>query len=365
VSSSLPNQTRSAIQSILDECVADDSERGVQVAVFHQGELIVDAFAGVADAATGRRVTRDTLFPAFSTTKGIAATLIHLLVERGQLSYDMRIAEVWPEFGIHGKEEITLRQALNHTAGLPLMPLGVGHAELGNWETMCSLIAELRPISLPGAETAYHAITYGWLIGEVAQRVDGRPFCRLLHEEISVRLGLTSELYVGIPDEAEPRVAILEGPEEEPVLALADEEKPEAIPALVRPLHRWMNRPDARRACLPASNGIMTARAIARHYAALLPGGVDGVELLPPERVRLAIEPQPAGDGGDGGARRLGYAQGLQFSSAAFGHGGYGGSLGFADPESGVAFGFVRNRFVSETTLPRILEALRMQQNRS
>lgn len=122
-----------------------------------------------------------------------------------------------------------------------------------------------------------------------------------------------------------------------------------------------MNRPDARRACIPASSGIMTARATAKHYAALLPGGVDGVELLPPERIRLATEPQWPGNhkaGEPPPEHRLGYAVGIPFSATSFGHGGYGGSLGFADIESGLAFGFMRNRFVSEASLPQILKAL-------
>jgi CubicO group peptidase (beta-lactamase class C family) len=122
-----------------------------------------------------------------------------------------------------------------------------------------------------------------------------------------------------------------------------------------------MNRPDARRACIPASNGIMTARAIARHYAALLPGGVDGVELLPLERIHLATETQWPGNSKPGDqppGHRLGYAGGTPFSATSFGHGGYGGSLGFADIESGVAFGLTRNRFVSDASLPQIVETL-------
>jgi CubicO group peptidase (beta-lactamase class C family) len=351
------------IQSLLNQFIEEDLERGVQVAVFLNGELAVDAFAGIADPATGRQVNGKTLFPIFSTTKGMAATLVHLLVERGKISYDTRIAEVWPEFAAHGKGGITLRHALNHTAGIPHVPTGIGHAELCNWETICAAIADLKPISPPGMEWAYHAITYGWIVGEIARRVDGRPFPQLLHDEICVPLNLTNELFVGIPDEVEPRVAILEAKVDESAnQPLPNNATPQAIPALVQPLHQWMNRPDARRACIPASNGIMTAHAIAKHYAALLPGGVNGVELLPPARIRLATEPQWPGNSQPGDppmGQRLGYTVGNQFSKAAFGNGGHGGSIGFADLEQGLAFGFTRNRFVSDASLPKIFETLR------
>lgn len=351
------------IQSLLDQFIAEDSERGVQVAVYLKGELVADAFAGIADPATGGQVTGDTLFPIFSTTKGIAATLAHLLVERGKIDYDTRIADVWPEFAAHGKGEITLRHGLNHTAGLPNMPTGISHAELCDWETMCAKIADLKPVSLPGMEYAYHAITYSWIVGEVIRRVDGRSFQQMLHEEICVPLHITQELFVGIPDEVEPRVAILEAKNDESAnQPLPHDATPQAIPALVQPLHEWMNRPDARRACIPASNGIMTARAIARHYASLLPGGVDGVELLPPERIRRATEPQWPGNPPERDSppkHRLGYSVGTPFSATGFGHDGYGGSIGFAEIEHSLAFGFTRNRFVSDTSLLRIIEVFR------
>ena len=356
------NNIQESIQALLDEFVAEDLERGAQVAVYHNGKLIVDASAGVADHATGSKVTSETLFPVFSTTKGVEATLAHLMVERGKVTYDTPIAEVWPEFAAQGKGGITLRHALSHTAGLPNMPAGITHEQLDDWDTMCALMAAAKPISAPGAVYAYHAITYSWLVGEVVCRVDGRTFPQLLHDEIAAPLGVENELYCGIPDEAEPRVAILEDKPQanEPLPHNATEQ---AIPALVQPLHAWMNRADARRACIPASNGIMTARAVARHYAALLPGGVDGVELLPPERVRLAIEPQPRptslGPDEPLPGHRLGYGVGNPISQDSFGHGGFGGSLGCADLEQNLAFAFVRNRFVTENSLARIVYTLK------
>jgi CubicO group peptidase (beta-lactamase class C family) len=358
----MKKQFQEPIQALLDQFVADGTERGVQVAAYLNGELVVDAVAGVADPATGRKVTSETLFPIFSTGKGMAATLAHLMVERGKITYDTPIAKVWPEFAANGKGGITLRHALSHTAGLQNMPADVTHADLGDWDTMCRKMAAATPTSAPGAVYAYHAITYSWLVGETTCRVDGRKFQQLLHDEISAPLGMEKELFSGIPDEAEPRVAILEAKEEssEPLPHAATDL---AVPPLVQPLHVWMNRPDARRTCIPASTGIMTARAMAKHYAALLPGGVDGVEILPPERIRLATEPQPRptslGPDEPLPGHRLGYAIGSPFSPTSFGHGGAGGSLAIADPEHNLAFGFTRNRFVDETSLIKVCLVLK------
>jgi CubicO group peptidase (beta-lactamase class C family) len=315
--------------------------------------LVVDAAAGIANPETGQRVDSTTLFPVLSTTKGIEATLAHILVERGKISYDTPLADVWPEFAAHGKQGITLRHALTHTAGLPNIPMGIGHAELYDWKTMCSAMADEKPISPPGAEV-YHAITYSWLVGEPLCRVDGRSLPQMLHDEIYAPLGMENEMFVGIPDEVENRVANLEAESDAPP---GPDATPQAIPALVLPLHVWMNRRDARRACIPASNGIMTARSIARHYAALIPGGVDGIELLPPDRVNLALEPPISSPSHIPVTQRLGYGFGLPFP-AAFGYGGAGGSLGCADRGRRMAFGFTRNRFVSPVTRLQIINTL-------
>jgi CubicO group peptidase (beta-lactamase class C family) len=140
------------------------------------------------------------------------------------------------------------------------MPQGVGYAEAADWETMCALLAQARPTSAPGMETCYHAVTYGWLVGEVARRVDGRPIPQQLHEEIARPLGCADSLFMGIPDAVAPRVAVLDEPAMEHA-ELPDDSTPQAIPGWMQPLHAMMNRADARRACLPASTGIMTARA--------------------------------------------------------------------------------------------------------
>ncbi len=275
---------QASIQALLDELTATDAERGLQVAVYCDGDLVVDAWAGVADPATGQRVDGETLFTVFSTTKGIAATVIHLLADRGLVTYDTPIARYWPEFGVHGKEQLTLRHALTHRAGIPQMPDGVGPVEMCDWDTMCRGIADLAPLWEPGTVSCYHALTYGWILGEVARRVDGRPFGQLIQDEICTPLGITS-LFVGLPAAVEDRVAPLEvSPDAVASLAelpssSADPLSPamlslRAVPPALLPLHTVFNREDVRRACIPAAGGIMNARALARHYAALASGEI-------------------------------------------------------------------------------------------
>lgn len=358
-----PMQRR--IQLLLNQVVSEGTERGVQFAAYLDGKLVVDAWSGAVTADGGANVDGDTLFPIFSTTKGIAATVAHLLVERGLISYETPVSKVWPEFGRCGKDGITLRQVLNHSSGVPQMPGGIGFKEMCDWDTICGAIAGLSPLWEPGTKIEYHAMTFGWVVGEVARRVDGRPFGQIVEEEIKHPLGIEG-FYVGIPDAVEPRVAILEYPGCE--IPDRNATGPEAIPSWMGPLYDIMNRHDVRRACIPATTGIANARSIARHYAALLSGGVDGVSLLPTSRVHLAIEPQAPAN--PKGAYPDNQGLGYQFinDSAltvlgrrenAFGHAGFGGSVGFADPELRLAAGFTRNLLGERNTLSVILHELR------
>jgi CubicO group peptidase (beta-lactamase class C family) len=337
------------VQAVLDELIERGVERGLQVAAYYDGELIADAWAGVADAETGRHVDGDTLFTVWSVTKGITATAIHILAERGTLDYDTPIAIYWPEFAANGKAQITLRQALSHTAGMPMLPEGV---ELTNWDAMCAAIAELAPMWEPGTAMGYHAVSYGWIVGETARRADGRPFADIVRDEICEPLGIKT-LFLGIPDEVEPHVARIEAAVVSDPGQPVDPRVRQIIgPLASTPPHEWANRPEVRRASIPAAGGIMNARAIARHYAALISDGVDGVRLLTPERLRLATALQYEGEDVLTGGRHhkaLGYHLGETLSpmserSSAFGHGGAGGSLGFADPEHRFAFGLSKTR---------------------
>lgn len=355
------------LQLYIDDVIRAGRERGVQVVVYHNGKLVIDIAAGITDVATGRPVAHDTLFPVFSCGKGLQATLMHMLVHRGLIEYDTPIAEVWPEFGRNGKDKVTLRHALSHTAGMPSMPVGVAQHEVCDWAAMVNRIAAMPLEWQPGTRQVYHAIIQGWLLGEVARRVDGRLFPQMLREEICEPLG-TPDLYVGIPDSAQPRVAILDEIFEEGKRPTGiDDGVPRAIPSWIQPLHAFMNLPDSRRACIPSSNSIATARGLARHYAALLPGGVDGVELLPPGRIGQATTrqyPTAQPQGMIVPFFGLGYHVGHEFSDmgtrgTSFGHGGYGGSIGFADPEHGLAVALTKNLFSKNAAHRDILRAVR------
>jgi CubicO group peptidase (beta-lactamase class C family) len=345
------------IQSLLNSYVAEGKQRGAQVAVYLEGQLVVDAWGGIADVRTGRPVEGDTVFPVFSTTKGIFATVIHILAERGRLDYDTPIAAYWPEFAAHGKEAITLRHALSHTSGVPYMPEGVTLEQISDWDFMCAALADMNPSSSAGAKQVYHPVTYGWLLGEVARRVEGRHVPQLLKEEICEPLGM-SGLYCGIPAELEPETAFLELIPNPPVEAGPP---PHGVSPCMQPLHEWMNCAESRRTPQPGSTGIMSARAVARHYAALLPGGVDGVELLPPERVRLAMAEQVPTGGYEKGSGRwgLGYGLGLWGSASAFGSAGHGGSTGYIELPRRLAVGITRNLYCEHDLAGLIAKEIR------
>ena len=347
------------LQHLLQSLVDNGAERGLQVAIYYEGKLVADACAGTADAATGSPVRPETLFPVFSVSKGITATIIHRLAERSLLDYDRPIAESWPEFGAHGKETITLRHALAHVSGLPYLPDGITMETFADWNASCAAIAGLVPASAPGERGEYHAITYGWIVGEVACRATGCTFPQLVQEEVCAPLDLRS-LFIGVPPGHAAPVAVLEEPTA--VAASPDASPgPQSVPNWVGPLHAMMNRPDMQEACIPATSGLMNARDLARHYAALLPGGVDGVELLTPARVRLALE-RPRVQNPPGGVAEwsLGYrAHGplppVGEPVQTFGHGGYGGSNGFADLRRRLAVGITKNLFSPASAVDRIL----------
>jgi CubicO group peptidase (beta-lactamase class C family) len=344
---------QSQAQRLLDDLIERDIERGLQVAAYHDGRLVVDAWAGVADAATGRPVDGDTLFTVFSVGKGPTATIIHLLAERGRLAYDDPISRYWPEFAAHGKASITIRQALAHTAGIPHLPDGTGPADLVDWERQVAGIAALAPLWEPGTRTGYHAITFGFILGEVAQRVAGRPFGDLVQAEIAAPLGVP--LYFGLPDDLAGEVAPLEDRQPMAGASSPPSLRERAVPLAIQPLGPVFNQAAVRRACIPAAGAIATARAVARHYAALVGDGVDGRRLLPPSRVAEASAVQTAADDmvlGRPLPKGLGYWLGEPLSAmservSVFGHPGGGGSIGFADPDARFAFGLTKSRLLT------------------
>lgn len=343
------------VQALLDRLTASGDELGLQVAAYHEGRLVIDAWSGVADRESGRPVEGGTLFTSFSVTKGVVATAIHILAERGVLDYDTPVAAYWPEFGQNGKQAATLRHVLTHTEGVPQMPDPVTPEMLGDWELMCRLIAAQAPLWEPGTKTGYHAYTFGWILGEIVRRADGRRIEQVIVDEITGPLGI-DDWYLGMPDvpAIEPRMATLvtaPPPAGAPALP-PDALLFRAMPLSVFPAAHVYNRRDVRRAVIPAGGGIMSARGIARHYAALAEGGtLDGVRVLSPERLQIATQLQTdAVDQvlGTPIRKALGWFLGAPLSpmserSTAFGHPGAGGSTAFADPEYRFAAGITKN----------------------
>ncbi len=349
------NEANARVRALLEELVAGGEEIGLQAAAYKDGQLVIDAWAGVADPSTGRKVDGDTLFTVFSTTKGIMYAAIHVLAERGELDYEDRVTHFWPAFAARGKDGVTIRQVLEHSAGVPQMPDGATAEDLCDWDRISSAIADLPPLWTPGTRTGYHAYTNGWILGEVLRRIDGRSAARFVQQEICRPLGLRN-LFLGIPPEVECRVANLvdaPAPEELPApLPLLDKAIPPHLPAAAS----LFNRPDVRRASIPAAGGIMNARDLARLYAGMSTG-VDGVRLFPSARAALVAREQrrdvdvvlglPIRKG-------LGFflpgenAESISDSPSSFGHPGAGGSVGYADPAHGLAVGYAKTRLVSD-----------------
>jgi CubicO group peptidase (beta-lactamase class C family) len=345
------SDVRKQVQEAIDTLVESGTETGVQVAVYRHGALVVDAVAGVADPATARPMTPDTPIHSTSTGKGVTATVVHVLVERGVFGYDTRIAELWPEFGAHGKENATIRHALTHSVGVPGLPEYTVPEDLCDWDRMCAVIADTEPWWEPGTKTGYHAQTFGFIIGETVRLATGKPISQVLREEVAGPLGVADELFFGVPDSELGRLARLVETEAPAPMSLLT-----VLPRAVMPSAAFGNRADILTADIP-SGGTMSARAVARMYAALL-SDVDGVRLVSPDRLREISALAFAGVDqvmGFPTTWALGYGigcPGTQNSQTVFGMVGAGGTAAYADTATGVAFAVTKNRFsVGDLTL--------------
>ncbi len=349
-----------AVREVFQSQFESGQHIGAAVAVYHRGHPVVDLWGGLADEDTGAPWREDTMTVGYSTTKGLTATCLHVLADRGRIDYDAPVAKYWPEFAARGKGSITVRHVLTHQAGIPQLPAGIVLDDLCDWHRMARGIEDLAPLWQPGTASGYHALTFGWLVGELVRRVSGRSIGALLREEIAGPLGL-SGLYIGAPEDANPRIATLKSrirmtPEiaaQRQRFMASDSIAAQALGSNLGDLNELLNTPEGRAAEIPAANGVMTARDLARMYACLAQGGaLDGVCIISHDTVRRMSERQTF--------RKdlvimfeigwaLGYMTGGSAVSSAgprvtaFGHPGFGGSIGFADPEIEMAFGFVPN----------------------
>jgi CubicO group peptidase (beta-lactamase class C family) len=344
------------IPRLLSRQVESGEHHGAAIAVYHRGRPVVDIWGGKRGLPGDERPwTEDTIVVSFSTTKGPAAVALHMACERAGLSYDTPVVEVWPEFATEGgdaKRRITIRHCLCHEAGVPQIRGEIpGCAAMADWDAMVAMVERLTPVWEPDTENGYHAINYGWLVGELVRRIDGRHLTDFLAEEIAGPLSLDG-CYIGTPSSEHDRVApLVRAPLPEGAPSLESLMPPDSLTAkALSPdgdIVEFLNTPDGMATCGPAFSGAFTARSLARLYSALERGGeLEGVRLLRPETVEAAATVQ--------NTRpdlvimlpvhwRLGFMGGGWDLSPcgpnieAFGHAGFGGSVAFADPRSELA----------------------------
>lgn len=336
---------------------------GGALAVYLDGEPVVDVWTGWSDRRGRIPWTADTAPMVFSATKGMASTVIHRLADRGLIDYDAPVAEYWPEFGANGKSGITVRQVLRHRAGLSALN-GASQQDLLDHELMEQRMAAAPPGILLG-KPAYHALTYGWLMSGLARAVTGKGMRVLFREELAEPLN-TDGLHLGRPPvEAPTRPAQIIMPQSAIPNPLFDAVAPRIAALEMSAGFGAMYFPGAKAAVrgdiplldgeLPAVNGVVTARALAKMYGAIANGGViDGTQFLSRELVarltgRYSLRPDrnilvPL-------SFHLGYHSVPFGVMPGFGHAGLGGSVGWSDPASGLAFAFVHNRLLSPFVL--------------
>jgi len=345
---------------------------GAAVCVYHRGEVVVDLWGGRRDGGE-ETWTADTLAMCFSTTKGVASTALHICADRGLVDYDEPVATYWPEFAQNGKDRILVRHVMSHSAGLHGLRAITRHAnDILDWDTMVAALAAAGPAYPPGTRAGYHAITYGWLVGEIVRRVSDKPLDVFVREDLCDPLGIDG-IFLGCPPDERHRIAPLKPmgvPRgAEPLMGRAAKRVGKPLGRAASAMHLPVNPrrlinafaprgiedvmwgSEMLDAVVPAVNGFLSARGLARMYAMLAgSGSIDGVRLLSPETVAKASTVQnrsmdlivvmPM-------CWRLGYhmvgtTRGIDHEG--FGHFGFGGSGGWADPSRQLAVAMVCNR---------------------
>lgn len=349
-----------AIADAFAENFEQRGELGAAFSLYADGVKRADLWGGIANGRTGQEWTQDTLQLVFSTTKGATAICVAQLVEQGALSYDDPVATHWPEFAANGKGDVTVGQMMSHQAGLIAVDAPVTFDEIMAVTPVVEALQDQAPMWPPGTTHGYHAITYGWLAGELVRRVDGRRISEFFQDEVVKPLGL--EFWIGLPESEESRVSRIE---------LAPPPKdPEAVAAMMQVLgpgtngyralsidgkismagDNHFNSRAVHATEMPGANGITTARSVARMYAATI-GEVDGVRLLAPSTVDAARAERVSGPDLTlikptrfGAGFWLHNVSTPMIQDGSFGHPGAGGSLGYANPELGIGYGYVMNQ---------------------
>jgi CubicO group peptidase (beta-lactamase class C family) len=303
------------------------AELGAAVSAYVDGRKVVDLWGGWADPNQTRPWQRDTIVGTMSATKGMTSTCAHHLVDRGLLDVDEPVATYWPEFASEGKEHVTVRMVLSHQAGLLSPTVPVPLEKRWDWKTVTDALARSKPRWEPGTRSEYHGGTFGYLVGEVLRRIDGRSLDSYFREEIAQPLRADFLMRVGPEDDH--RCAELVGPDE---------------------MIGASNSRAYRQGADGSATGHGTAESVARVYGALAMGGeLDGVRLLGPETIEAAVQEQPLAHA-EGMVDPFGLGYQLlwkvhaELPTGAFGHEGLGGFIGLADPAERLGFGIVVNR---------------------
>jgi len=354
--------------------LAEGHELGAACAIYVDGRCVLDAWGGIADGGTTRPWNRETVVPVFSVTKGIAALCVLALVERGLLDLDLPVAQYWPEFGVHGKDRVTIREALAHRAGVPVVSGPVTIEDLRDVEGMSARLAREVPLFAPGTAHVYHALTIGWITSELVRRATGQSVGRWLEEylarprRLNLRIGGSSIEALDVARVDVPPAH--DTPSLDPQLLWA---RPISLNGLITPsmsgLVAALNRPEMQQVELAGANALADARSLAKLYAEAI-RGVDGEPLLSPGLVASARHVMSQGDqwginlpGPTWGAGvMLPWSVQPMLGAGSFGHDGAGGSLAFAHPLSGITFAYVRNRAgppnVVDPAVYRVVRAL-------
>ncbi|KTR90885.1 carboxylesterase [Microbacterium testaceum] len=355
-------------------------EMGAALAVRVDGRAVVDLWGGVADGRTGRPWERETPSVVFSSTKGLMSILVARLVASGRLDLDEPLSAIWPEFGAHGKHLVSVGDALAHRAGVSAPRVSVSREQLRDFDAMTTLLAAQEPLWEPGTAWAYHALTHGWLSGEIVRRAGGTDPGEAF-AEMAASVG--GGAWLGMPPEVAASVAHLRvGPT---LSALVERQRASRDPSTIDWQERAMtlggvlpetlvtdddgfNADDVRAAVIPGAGAIATARAVAAMWSATV-ADTDGVRLLDDDTVRIVTRERTAGAPVfPAPAPWPRWASGFQLDSDArrflggssFGHDGAGGQVAFADRESRVGFAFVTNWMEAvDPRATRIVDALR------
>ena len=362
---------------------ADRGEVGAAVAVYLDGEPIVDLWGGVARQHENKAWTRDTTTVLQSGTKGAAALVAHMLISRTQLDLDAPVAAYWPEFGCNGKEKIPLRWILSHQGGIPSTTEELPDGTLLDHDAYSAAIARITPRWEPGTRHGYHAMTFGFVIAEIVRRVTGRSIGTFFRDEVAEPLNL--DFWIGMPAQFDERVAVAIAPDppapgEHVLQVWIDTVTPGTIQydlAQNAGSYYGAGATDTRAAYAaenPSAGGIATARSLAKMYAPLsLDGSAGGVRLLQPADLPRLTSVEAAGvDAFVLIPTRfsLGYwkavdnrraptgGSSMRLSETAFGHPGYGGRIGFADPQARLAFGYINNKLGSSLSIDDRAQAL-------